>query len=92
MTPRQIELARHALGLVRHKPSFRNHFVAGDNHSDFADWEEMVRNGDAKKSDGSKLKLSGGSHCYWLVRSGAEKALREGESLCPEDFPPVRQR
>jgi hypothetical protein len=39
LTPRQIELARHALGLPnQYKKSYRNRFVAGGNHPDQNDW------------------------------------------------------
>jgi hypothetical protein len=27
--------------------------------------------------------------CFHLTREGAELALNPGETLCPEDFPPV---
>ena len=50
MTPRQIELARHALGL---RPgclvSYRNRFLAGPGHPDYADWQAMVAAGQAKR-------------------------------------------
>lgn len=85
MTPKQIELARHALGLSRNKTSFRNHFVAGAGHSDFADWQEMVLAGDAKVQE--QPKGLGGQSCFWMTPRGAKKAIRKGESLCPEDFP-----
>lgn len=86
MTPHQIELARHALGLDgRRRQSYRNRFWAGPGHDDFADWQEMVSSGDAHVSaprDGHRP-----DHAFWLTRTGAEKALRDGERLCPEDFP-----
>ena len=86
MTPEQIELARHALGLPNsRRQSYRNHFVAGEGHSDHTDWCEMVANGYAKSRNGSQL--TGGDPVFWLTRTGAEKALKRGERLCPEDFP-----
>ena len=84
MTPNQIELARHALGLTRNKQSFRNHFVAGPGR-DFDGWMDMVSAGHAKVQE-SEL-LSPGQACFWLTERGARAVLRKGESLCPEDFP-----
>lgn len=90
MTPNQIELARHALGLDgRRSVSFRNHFVAGSGHLNYAEWIAMVTAGYAKRQSGGLT--AGGSDCFWLTRAGAELALRQGESLCREDFPTAVQ-
>ncbi|PXW75938.1 hypothetical protein C7451_106102 [Blastomonas natatoria] len=87
MTSEQIELARHALGLDgQRKRSYRNRYVTGPGGSDHPAWLAMVEAGDAKKRDGSTLPF-GGDDIFWLTRQGAEKALRKGEKLCPEDFP-----
>jgi hypothetical protein len=86
VTPTQIELARHALGLTNgRRVSYRNHFVAGPGHSDFDDWSAMAAAGDARTLADSPL--SGGDLVFWLTRQGAEKALRHGERLDPHDFP-----
>lgn len=86
MTPRQIELARHALGLTRSRlVSFRNHFCAGPGHEDFADWEAMVAAGFARKRE-SKV-LAPGDVMFHLTRAGAEQALQPGDVLNPEDWP-----
>jgi hypothetical protein len=86
MTPRQIELARHALGLDgRRKQSYRNRFWAGPGHGDFADWEAMVADGYAFVSAPAEGHRP--DHAFWLTRKGAQLALRKGERLCPEDFP-----
>lgn len=86
MTPRQIELARHALGLPnRTKQSYRNRFVASAGHGDFADWEAMVAEGVAKRDDGPTF-------CFWLTLEGAHNALLKGERLDLEDFPSMAQR
>ncbi|WP_431861479.1 hypothetical protein [Azospirillum sp.] len=89
MTPRQVELARHALGLDGHKKvSYRNRFIAPPETPDFSEWDAMVAAGYAKR-----LQRSAGTWGYgigvlfWLTRAGAELVLRPGESLCPEDFP-----
>lgn len=84
MTPRQIELARHALGLPsRDRRSYRNHFVAGTGHRDHADWMEMVANGYATRRDGADL--------FHLTLAGALAAVSFGETLCSEDFPHIAQ-
>lgn len=86
MTPEQIELARHALGLPnKRRQSYRNHFVAGEGHSDYVAWCDMVEKGLARGKKGSQL--TGGDPVFWLTRLGAERVLRKGERLCPEDFP-----
>lgn len=86
MSPEQIELARHALGLPNsRRQSHRNHFVAGEGHSDYVAWCDMVASSDARGRKDSQL--TGGDPVFWLTRSGAEKALKPGERLCPEDFP-----
>lgn len=80
------ELARHALGLPnRRRKSYRNHFVAGDGHSDWVRWNEMVASGFAIRRKGGPL--TGGDDLFRLTKVGALAALDKGESLCPEDFP-----
>ncbi len=87
MTPHQIDLARHALGLNgRGRRSYRNHFVAGLGHTDYADWQAMVAEGVAIRIDGKRLSF-GGDDMFKLTRAGAEAALLPGESLDSEDFP-----
>ena len=86
MTPRQIALARHALGLDgRRRVAYRNHFVAGPGHADHADWMSMVEQGHSRRRPGTPL--TGGDDCFWLTRQGAELALQPGEQLDPVDFP-----
>lgn len=90
MTPRQKELARHALGLDgTRKRSYRNRFFAGPGHDDFEDWCDMVLAGYAR---GSQPDPERGrtDHAFWLTRKGAHAALNKRESLCPEDFPPEK--
>lgn len=85
MTPNQIELARHALGLPNsERRSYRNYFTAGPTHSDYADWMAMVAAGDAitEKRDGF-----GGDSLFWLKEAGARKALLPGETLDVSDYP-----
>ncbi len=86
LTPDEIELARHALGLsCRNKVSYRNHFVTDPEGADGKVWEAMVARGDAYSRPGSEL--TGGDTLYWLSPAAARAVLRRGEKLCPEDFP-----
>jgi hypothetical protein len=85
MTPRQKELARHALGLPnKQKQSYRNYFSAGPRHPDYRDWMQMVEGGMAKVADPIPYATR---DTFWLVQKGARAALEPGETLCPEDFP-----
>lgn len=86
MTPDQIELARHALGLDgRRRQSYRNHYVIGAGNADHDNWTAMVAAGEARRRNGSPL--TGGDDLFWLTTAGATAALRRGERLDPEDFP-----
>lgn len=90
MTPKQIELARHALGLDRrHTTSYRNRFVAGPGHDDYNDWMDLVATGLAEHWDASTIPF-GGCDLFWLTKAGAELALKTHESLSIEDFPDAR--
>jgi len=83
--PKQIELGRHALGLPnRLRKSYRNHFCAGATHDDFADWMQMVEQGNAVRSGG--LELFGGDFFFRLTNVGALACLSVGEKLDAEDF------
>lgn len=87
MTPSQIELGRHALGLPnKRRTSYRNHFVAGADHPDHENWVEMVMNGCAERRVGSVL--SGGDDVFVLTRSGASRCLKAKEKLSADDFEP----
>jgi hypothetical protein len=87
MTPEQIELARHALGLPNERQqSYRNRFVAGPGHDDYGTWLAIVDAGCATRRSGRRLPF-GGDDFFSLTRFGAEAALKPGESLDPEDFP-----
>jgi len=86
MTPRQLELARHALGLPnRWRCSYRNYFVAGPGGQDHEEWLVLVGAGFARQRSGSVR--TGGNDLFWLTRAGAEVALKRGERLDLEDFP-----
>lgn len=86
MTPAQIELARHALGLkAGQKRSYRNCFVCGPGHSDFDAWQALVATGEAKRRD--TRATFGGDYLFALTLDAAKSVLRAGEQLDPEDFP-----
>ncbi len=86
MTPDQIELARHALGLGNgRKVSYRNHYVVGAGCPDYDNWQAMVAAGEARHRSGSPL--SGGDDVFWLTEVGARAALKRREKIDPEDFP-----
>lgn len=89
MTPEQVKLARHALGLPnKRRISYRNYFVAGPGHSDFVEWVVMVAAGNARSRTPSQIR--GGDSTFWLTAKGAKAALKPGEKLDPEDFPEHR--
>ena len=78
ITPRQRELARHALGFDgRQKFSTRNYFVAGV--VDLPDWEELVRKGLA--DTGAPTELTGGDPVYWCRRELALFVRERDEHL-----------
>ena len=86
MTERQLEIARHALGLDgRRKVSYRNRFVAGEGHPAYADLMEMTRTGLAIRPPGFE-RIYGGDSLFVLTKECAERALRRGERLDSEDW------
>jgi len=86
LTPRERELARHALGLDgQRKRSYRNYYVVGTG-DDHAAWLGMVERGIARKKHKLGSPIYGGSDCFYLTRSGAEAALEPGESLDEEEM------
>jgi hypothetical protein len=85
MTPRQRELARHALGLPNERDrSYRNRFCCSSG-ANFDDWMAMAEAGEARFVD------PGTSTMRWfaLTETGAREALQPLETLDPEDFPEV---
>lgn len=89
MTPRQIELARHALGLPnRDRKSHRNRFIAGYGHADYPDWIAMVASGDAIRFT---CQIYGGDDYFYLTAIGARSVLLPREKLSKEDFPPGKR-
>lgn len=84
MTPRQKELARHALGLKDGRTvSFRNSFHAGPGHADYDDWIAMRDAGHARHQPAQ----GSGYDVFWMTYAGAHLVVEDGERLDPEDFP-----
>lgn len=86
LTPAQLALARHALGLPNpRRRSHRNRFLAGA--GDEPAWRDMVQLGLAKLGAGTSA-----GHWFCLTPAGAAGALEPWELLAPEDFPPTAER
>ena len=86
MTPEQLKLARHALGLDYKKVSYRNRYYTIGRGQEHKEWLAMVEKGYAIEDS-----VLPDSTRFELTRKGAEAALLPGETLCPEDFPPTDQ-
>ncbi len=87
MTPQQTALARAALGLPNpRRRSYRNHFVCRPRDPALDDWSEMVAAGFASCRSGS---AEAGPATFVLTRAGADRALKPGEFIEPNDFPPI---
>lgn len=85
MTPKQIELARHALGLPnKSRTSYRNRFVTTATSLDYDDWLAMVASGDALRVPSPKY--FGSMDYFYLTPAGAHAALLPREKLDEEDF------
>jgi hypothetical protein len=92
MTPAQMELARHALGLpTAARRSYRNRYFASAGGATYDLWMQMVAAGEAVRGEVQARTQRSGSIYFELTRQGAEAALLPGETLCPEDFPPEIQ-
>lgn len=88
MNAQQRHLARHALGLdnltaddgSNIRKSYHNRFSANPSTLDARLWEDLVTHGDA-------IEILPTFRQFSLTKQGAEKALNEGETLDPDDFP-----
>jgi hypothetical protein len=81
MTPSQRQLARHALGLPNSaRESYRNRYVTAPGTDIWADWQAMVRAGQATYDPTPP-------GTFRLTRAGALMAIEPGEALDREDFP-----
>lgn len=86
MTPKQIELARHALGLPNDRnESYRNHFCT--TRTD-ADWTAMVEQGDAVMRESQMLDKE---HVYFhMTLQGALAVRGPKEHISREDAETMR--
>ena len=75
-TDKQVDKARHALGLTRCNIAYRNFYSAADD----ADWNDLVDRGLATK----RLSPVSQDFLYHLTKRGAFCFLNEGESMSPE--------
>lgn len=84
LTPRERELARHALGLPNEKRrSYRNRYYVGADTPTGRQWCELVARDLAILVRAPKVLCD---H-FHLTRAGAEAVLEAGETLDEEDFP-----
>jgi hypothetical protein len=84
LTPRERELARHALGLDgRRKRSYRNRYFIDATTPTGLAWLAMVARGLAEIEPRPKSLCD----LFYLTRAGARAALETGETLDREDFP-----
>ena len=82
MTPKQRDLARHALGLPnKKKTAYRNHYCIEPGSPDYLQWEDLVSKKMAVKALGGK-EWSG--DFFYLTFSGAKAALWGDEHLSRE--------
>ena len=84
MTDRQIELARHALGLDgRHKRSSRNYFALYPDSDGFDAWTQMVADGNATtRPCGVNTQMV----YFHVTPEAAFSVIRIGESLRDEEL------
>ena len=88
LTVHELRIARHALGLDNPDAggrSYRNRFYASRGHADWHTLHDMVGAGLMNLEDTSNGKQT----LFWLNPWGAKLALKPGELLDPEDFPPA---
>lgn len=74
---RQVDKARHALGLTRKKRAYRNYYASDPD----PDWDDLVERGLAVKRE---CKMAPDFFYYHLTRRAAFMFLNEGEALDPE--------
>lgn len=83
ITPKQRELARHALGLPnKQNTTYRNHFCIGKGGDGYEDWEALAAQGAAVKAVGG-VNWSG--DFFYLTLEGAKAVLLPKEHISRED-------
>lgn len=84
MTARQLQMARHALGLPNSKrTTYRNRYCLGRGDEGYADWEDLVSRNLAIKQTGT---FWGGDDMFYLTLEGARAALHRGEHISREEM------
>lgn len=87
MTPDQLKLARHALGLPnRLHRAYRNRFAGARRSRDYMEWRRMVDAGYALRWP---WHYAYGDH-FMLTSAGASTAMRGRERLDPEEVAAIR--
>jgi hypothetical protein len=78
MTPKQLGILRHALGLRTDGSGrpYRNHFVTGPGSDDYDDCKALVEQGLMIKLPGDN-GLDGGNDCFRVTEAGREAAKSE---------------
>lgn len=85
LSKKQVEMARHALGLRDgNKTAYRNRYFLMAESDGFADWQDMVSKGHAKHVPPQSPDII---HFFCLTHVGAKSVLRHRETLDKEDFP-----
>lgn len=82
LTPEQVTLGRHALGLPNcANKTYRNRYFADASVASVPVWREMVARHAATEQPAETYIL------FRMTKVGAEACLLPGERLCEEDFP-----
>lgn len=84
MTPSQLKMARHALGLDEKGVSYRNRYAVGIGSPQESEWNDLCECGLAERGPDGLTFVT-----FWLTAAGARNVLFSGEMLDPEDFPTV---
>jgi DNA-binding PadR family transcriptional regulator len=73
LRPEERQIIEHSLGLGRAKESYRNHFCAGDDHSDMPQINSLVQLGFMRASH----KINGGRDTIYVVTDAGKAALNK---------------
>lgn len=85
MTPEQIKLMRHALGLPNDRmQSYRNRYFAANGSPQAIAWDDLVSRGMAERQEAGSVRSF-----YCVTLAGAKRAIDPAETLDGEDFPAV---
>lgn len=90
MTPKQLNILRHSLGLDDHGigRQYRNRFVTGPGSTDWGDCKSLVQQG--LMSERANVTVFGGDSCFWVTDSG--KAAVNAATPVPEKVSRGRRR